>query len=96
MLLQAAISRRLALTSNALYQEFNTFQQALNKEALDEASLMQIFPDVSTTAISFEMFTALYRRCTAADMLVLFQKLGLGTCAITVFVCFVQLLTLGD
>jgi hypothetical protein len=62
------------------YQEFNSFQQALGKDALDEDAVKHIF-SIEASAddhITFDMFADLYKNCSAAEMLALFQALRVG------------------
>lgn len=65
-------------------QEFNSFQQALGKDALDEDAVQHIFSTEASSDhhISFDMFADLYKSCSAAEMLALFQALRVGMFAL--------------
>jgi hypothetical protein len=56
--------------------EFNTFQQALGKEALLEATLTELFGGCST--ISFEKFVSTYENYPAARLFEMMRQLGIG------------------
>ncbi|EEY66880.1 uncharacterized protein PITG_17457 [Phytophthora infestans T30-4] len=58
-------------------QEFNTFQQALGKEALHEATLTELFGEAST--IPFEKFMAKYENYPATRLFEMIRRLGIGS-----------------
>ncbi|KAE9252626.1 hypothetical protein PF004_g1897 [Phytophthora fragariae] len=58
-------------------QEFNTFQQALGKEALLEVTVAELFGGAST--ISFEQFLETYARYPATKLLEMIRQLGIGS-----------------
>ncbi|KAG6598099.1 Myosin-like protein [Phytophthora cinnamomi] len=58
-------------------QEFNTFQQALGKEALLEVTVAEIFGGTST--ISFEQFIDTYASYPATKLLEMIRQLGIGS-----------------
>lgn len=57
-------------------QEFNTFQQALGKEALHEVILAELFGGAST--ISFDKFMTTYENYPAARLVEMIRQLGIG------------------
>ncbi|GMF15693.1 unnamed protein product [Phytophthora lilii] len=61
------------------FQDFNTFQQALGKEALLEVTLAELFGGVKT--ISFDRFIATYENYSAANLLDMVCLLGIAELA---------------
>ncbi|KAL3668257.1 hypothetical protein V7S43_006351 [Phytophthora oleae] len=58
-------------------QEFNTFLQAIGKEAFGEASLIEFSSGAST--ISFDKFLKMYENYQSARLLEMIRQLGIGS-----------------